>query len=164
MTIQKTARDLVDILQLMDYYKSESDEAIREAKAGGVWELLKEVPEYMQWRELRLAIVDELTKVIESSESSLPSCERLRLAFRDGGARYEDFVFEARVELERLAAESHDWREHNAADALGWLGLRSYDTLGKHADSDKHPYLEKIQHGHYRIDHSHPFIKGKAEK
>ncbi len=69
----------------------------------------------------------------------------------------------AEFELE-TTVQVADWREYNATDAMLLLSLKSYDTLGIHAKSQDHPYIEKIRNGHYKIDHSHPYVKGQQQK
>lgn len=61
-------------------------------------------------------------------------------------------------------SEPEDWREYSTADAMDLLDINSRSTIRTHAKSSDHPYIEPGKRGRYKIDHSHPFVKGRLRE
>lgn len=117
-------------------------------------------------------LATDLDKAVQMGIAAGMGMENCSCLFHalNGEAEPYDFILKARIEINSLSifvrqhGDVADWRQYKAGVAMTLLGLKSYDTLGKHAASPAKPYIEKISDSHYRIDHNHPFIKARLEK
>lgn len=95
---------LADNIKLIDYHQVTSRYAIQQSKvAAPVYSELKQIPEYMEWREFRSALVDELRAAVSMGRDydiELRSCSRLGIALCDGFFQEQSpLVFDAIVEI-----------------------------------------------------------------
>ena len=99
---------LVENISQIDYHRLLSGHVIREAQLPPVYSVLKEIPEYMEWREFQAAIIDELNAAVRHcSEHSieLPQCRKLAIALEHGYYRDGDpILLETLAELHAAVA------------------------------------------------------------